>query len=521
MNSIKQFLAINTTGEQSVVTWGEIVLVSLIILFSCVAFLFHLERPYLWQDEAQTALIAETILERGLPYGTDGKNFFSQELGAEYGENYLWRWHPWLSFYVEAASLALLGKSTLAARLPFALLGIGCVLMAWILARTLWRSPPAGLVAAAVLATNVQFILFSRQARYYSLASFLVLLGIFAYIRLVENKKGGLFFLAACSALLFQTHYLYFGTLSLALGLHSLLFQRRMLSRTVAACSLGLAVNTPWVIWFMNMRYGEQYGDKMFNSQLFFNGIASYASELSRGMSFEKILYAAFAALAVALLRGWRRKSFAWNPGDWFSGMALLLFCGLSIIIVLALTNPAPFARYIMPVFAVSACLAGGLAAWSWRLAHPLFAILLFGVSFNPLLWHNFNYELHNHFPGPMEGISTFLNEHARPDDVVAITYGDLPVKFYTNLYVLGGLTGEDLEPAWAADWVIFRNWVISDKDARVRRDLLEHVDPHRYKEILLPYPDSGFEDRPDLKAHHFGRADRDVPQVRVYKRIF
>src|SRR5262245_42872498 len=51
----------------------------------------------LWQDEAQTALLAGTILDHGVPLGFDGRNHFSQELGKEYAANTVWRWHTWLS----------------------------------------------------------------------------------------------------------------------------------------------------------------------------------------------------------------------------------------------------------------------------------------------------------------------------------------------------------------------------------------------------------------------------------------
>ena len=47
-----------------------------------------------------------------------------------------------------------------------------------------------------------------------------------------------------------------------------------------------------------------------------------------------------------------------------------------------------------------------------------------------------------------MEGIVSYLSENAEEDDVVAITYGDMPLKFYTDLRVVGGLTGEGLSPA-------------------------------------------------------------------------
>ncbi|MDP7076630.1 MAG: glycosyltransferase, partial [Myxococcota bacterium] len=60
--------------------------------------LTRLDRPMLWQDEAQTALLARSILEFGVPVGFDGLNSYSQELGVEYGEDRIWRWHPWLPF---------------------------------------------------------------------------------------------------------------------------------------------------------------------------------------------------------------------------------------------------------------------------------------------------------------------------------------------------------------------------------------------------------------------------------------
>ena len=85
--------------------------------------LWNLGGPLLWQDEAQSALISRTVLQTGLPRGTDGLNYFSQEYGSEYAENHLWRWHTWLPFYIVAGSYELLGDNTFAARFPGALLG--------------------------------------------------------------------------------------------------------------------------------------------------------------------------------------------------------------------------------------------------------------------------------------------------------------------------------------------------------------------------------------------------------------
>ena len=70
--------------------------VALMCIVAGALVLGRLDARLLWQDEAQTALVSETILEHGVPLGTDGKNFFSQEQGAEYGDGFIWRWQTWL-----------------------------------------------------------------------------------------------------------------------------------------------------------------------------------------------------------------------------------------------------------------------------------------------------------------------------------------------------------------------------------------------------------------------------------------
>ena len=116
------------------------VCLALILVVSSVLILANLGNIYLWQDEAQTALVSKTILTHGIPLGTDGTNFFSQELGREYGKGYVWRWHTWLPFYVLAGFFALFGTSTFVCRLPFALAGIATVMLTYLYAKSLWRS---------------------------------------------------------------------------------------------------------------------------------------------------------------------------------------------------------------------------------------------------------------------------------------------------------------------------------------------------------------------------------------------
>src|SRR5206468_8494780 len=88
-----------------------------------------------------------------------------------------------------------------------------------------------------------------------------------------------------------------------------------------------------------------------------------------------------------------------------------------------------------------------------------------------------FVYEITHDYDGPEEGIVEFLRQHARPADVVAMVNGDLPVKFYTGLRVVGGLTGEDLAEARDADWIILRSAIVAPASRRVREALRRILD--------------------------------------------
>src|SRR5450755_3824712 len=116
---------------------------------SALLLLWGLGDKYLWQDEAATAVLAQRLLRFGRPLAYDGVNLITIDHIAAEEANTLaertgdpkaavdfyirrgdfkadttWRWHPWGQFILEGISLKLLGPTTVAARLPFALAGI-------------------------------------------------------------------------------------------------------------------------------------------------------------------------------------------------------------------------------------------------------------------------------------------------------------------------------------------------------------------------------------------------------------
>ena len=79
-----------------------------------------------------------------------------------------------------AASLALLGHGTVAARAPFALAALGTILLLYLLARRTFEDRWIATASAALLVANAYWILHMRQCRYYALSSLALLLSVAA-----------------------------------------------------------------------------------------------------------------------------------------------------------------------------------------------------------------------------------------------------------------------------------------------------------------------------------------------------
>jgi 4-amino-4-deoxy-L-arabinose transferase-like glycosyltransferase len=478
--------------------------------------LANLGNQYLWQDEAQTALIADTILDAGVPLGHDGVNSFSQEFGAEFGKSGVWKWHTWLSFYLCAASLWLFGATTFAARLPFALFGVATVILTGWVGRALWRDRAAAVASAGLLTLSVPFLILCRQCRYYSPAAFFTLLALFAYVRLRRGERHAGLLLFVAATLLFHTHYLYCATLLATLLLHALGFDRPRLRRVIAVSAWVVLVNLPWILWFSTIRYGENYASRVRDLGLSLD-IAQRLCLMIADYLFHPVF--ALAALGLAAWRwAWREPVLGGSP-ETRSHVALLLgFCAVNVV-ALALAAPSAYFRYLAPLAPPLFLLAGLLVSALLRRSRWLAAaVLAVWLSLGSL--HRFVYELRHDFDGPIEGIVATLRQHAAPGDVVAINYGDLPVKFYTGLRVVGGLTGESLDPIAEADWIILRrDDVGAQEDARIRLRMKQQLATGGYRLRVIDYPDTAFENREDPHLHRFRTAEG-IEGVRLYQRV-
>lgn len=475
----------------------KLILLILIMLVASLLSLANLANQDLWQDEAQTACISRTVLAGGIPRGFDGSNYFSQELGVEYGKNYIWKWHTWLPFYVTALSFKVLGISTLSARLPFALCAIATVLLVFFFGSSLFPKRNCGLFAAGLLSVCVPFLILSRQCRYYSMAALFFTAALYAYDLLLKRKRGPGAFLVISLTLLFHTQYIYFFTLATAITLHAIIFDRSRTKQLLLVLLVAVVINLPWMIWLSGMRYADQYGAQTANLQRISTFFLSYC-----GLGIQQFFLPVVLSLPVLYIIFFRVKHGAWpRPAASTSGIALLCISTGFTIAVLSVASPAPFFRYLAPL--VPAIILGIAYCISLVVdVHWVAGILAFLLV--ALQWPlpQFLHEITHPFIGPVEGIVSYLNAHGAPADTVAITYEDMPLKFYTKMRIVGGLTGEDLSPACNAKWVIFRKHSICEKDFAVRQYLIKHLNPANYKKVVVNAPDTPFENREEPGEH-------------------
>ncbi len=502
-------------GKMAKSRWAKRIFLLFILCASLFLFLANLGNQYLWQDEAQTAVISRTILTHGVPVGYDGKNYFSQELGAEYGKNYIWKWHTWLPFYVLAVFFKLFGTSTFVARLPFALFGIGSVFMTYWLCKVLWQSPKIAIIATILLLLSVPFLILSRQCRYYSLAAFLSLWSLVTYVCMLDKKKyAGVGFVLS-TVLLFHTHYIYYATLFATVFTHAVLFHRRRLKTLFILSAISAMVNLPWIIWLTSMKYGQTYGG------FFTAKFTSFASEylyllMARTSTFPPLLLLLIPVVCIA--NKIKTKSYFTAPRTFWQNLSLLLFFILYNLIALAATSPCPFYRYLAPLIAPITILVAVLVVAAARL-HWVVSVVIIILLIATGHLTDFIYELTHDFDGPIEGIVKFLNKNGSENDVVAITYGDMPLKFYTKMRIVGGLTGEDLSIAKQARWIILRKYPICEKDIAVRKYLVENIPWHKYKPMIINYPDTAYENRESPDIHHF-RTVLNESKVVIHQRV-
>jgi hypothetical protein len=508
---------------------------ALVLLFIVAAvFLFsNLGAKYLWQDEAVTAVLGARLMKFGEPLAYDGVNLITmdhfagedastvdQRTGdpkiavqyyADHGDfkhDTAWIGQPWGQFLVAGVSLTLFGRNTVAARLPFAAAAFLTVGLLYSFVRRQFKDPLLGWLAAAILVTNVFWVIHSRQCRYYALSGLFLLLTLIAFTRWQRGRPwGGLLFVVTAWCW-FQVD---FGSFFPMLGILLLTATWAGWPRIKRVLSVGLVLGitvAPWV-WYYEL------GNRVKPSA------APWADKFLLNLfHFNQYLIPLLMLLVAGVLLAVR-----WRTLDPIA--RLILFVSLAMLLAALVWVPAvaPYAfhRYIVHLAPLAAlCVAWVLSevtAWiirhrpreEWRcliagslvvfvVACPLLSNLLpaplrqvvpgtspLGLVIRPE-WAVLYEDVFAPRPDPNRLTVEALARVASPKDEILTNYEDAPLMFYTDFRIRGGIPCFRVEDSSRVPprFLVYRRSVLFVHTAVFKREIMRY----RWRQIRSDVPD-------------------------------
>ncbi len=472
---------------------------AIVAVVGAVLIFTNLGSDYLWEDEGDTAALASNILKFGVPKAWDGGAFLDSDHGARLNRDLVMVTHPWIQYYLTAASFLVFGENTFAARIPFAIAGWMSILLVYLFVWRLFGNRLTAFSAAALLVFSVQFLLYAKQCRYCALNMLLVVWLFWTFFKMNSARDCVLFILA--SVFLFHTHPYGIAPV-VALGALSLIYrpfviQRRWILFATPAIAL---LTLPWLALSSLSSSGSALNTTAAQSPGEFTERCAQA--FIESTSVTPLIGSIILFLIAALSIRWKRKdTIDPAPSDSASAeqqvaprffetneTALLLSALLTIVfygLATAITQSSDslwlagmrYGSAVLPLAAMVAALAIAKVSRT-SVLFSILLLLVFGltklaqltpwVAGNPSgLIHFGKYSVGAHVPAKMvdrflgtglmayvrdlwrENPGTvaksckFLRENAKPGDVLIVNYGMEPTYFYTRLPQAMGILKE------------------------------------------------------------------------------
>ncbi|MBI5432241.1 MAG: hypothetical protein HZA52_05350 [Planctomycetes bacterium] len=493
-------------------------------------------RRALWQDEAATALLGKSFVEHGRPLAWDGKNLVTMDdfrageeaaIGAamksietaipylaargDFAADTTWIGHPWGSFLLAGVAHELGGTDEFVLRLPFLVSGAAALALLFAaLARRVGTAP--AWLAVLVLAFNVYWFVHARQCRYYAPSSCFALATFVSYLRWREGARFGAAVFVAVAFVWFQFD---FGSPFAALAVFAadaLLFDRTRKVEALATFAVLGALYLPSILYF-DLAHRLRPTDTPFAVRA--GGLAFLANQY--------VLPFTLAAAALALVVFAKRAE---APTRRLVALALAVV--LAELAWMVRASPYPFLRYVI-AFAPLGALITACVAWEagrrWlprragvlaigvsalAVASPLFAAPLsraLSADFDDLCAPGrvvraelgvLASELFGSAPDPNRAVVEYLRGQLRADDEILANYEDLPLAFYLDVPVRGGIAGFRVEAPTPARWAVLRRTVRWVHWPAYERALARA----RYQRGALDAPDIPWGNNPDPSAH-------------------
>ena len=538
-----------------------VVIFTVLVIVLFLSSLFHrISYPLIWNDEGETAIYGQRILQYGYPKIDDGKNriFLSWQPDRTLGikkSNDAYIFTTWSQYYLAALGVYF-GKShinlyqkTALLRIPFAAIGLLGLFLFVLCLRLVLKNGIQRRIAILLFLffelISISLVLHLREARYYSIIIFLTALIFYLYIqyRIVNQISYSRFLIGMTISLILYYHTYftgYFVLMSFFICYECLLaFQKWILgkkeiggtpSRRLKNPSIGhfgkrfLPYVLSLILLIPSFIYFDMYNVLTQISNTIPLGLKGYQKNLVFIFSFFIRYDIFYLILFVKILYLLFRRLKAKNPiPEFMNKMAMVsnLFLCFFLYNVLATAKmPFLFERYfinLQPVLAGMATLdiifVWHCIALKWpqaqsRRMHWAFAVLLVGILTvngfrQKAIFKGFITEKVVKYRGPLDFMIPFIQQQcANSEDlVVATNYEECSFIYYLNCRILIGYNYDNVirDAQERPDIIIYRKkwkWL---HDPDVFNDYLKK---EQYICIRFPVYDYPVNNIPELNFH-------------------
>ncbi len=499
-------------------------------------------------DEGMDTFVSTTILKYGVPMHSDGVN--ATMLYADIYDG-LFIYRTWLPYYLQAFSLSVLGSTTLAARLPFALVGLMSVIALYFLALRLTGNKITAFLAALFLASSVPALLYFRTARYVGFPILLTVLQLYFYISIFADKKWKPAPFIIVAILYFYSMYVAFAGITLGILIHFLLHRKTIRpenARQVPKCAMIIACFTlPWLLAISPVfSHISQFYTS--TSNLVDTSFTGYFKHFL-GYLFQTNNYI-FPFIFLPLL-------FLKTLHPYKLQIQLLAIC-IATHLVLSSTHAIPLHQYVAGVFPLFYILLAMIVTLSFRkgfwppalltgtliftnMLHtgPLLPIKKYlqnqkgGFGASPYLqyasftfmrevqlssvFRKHLYQVSHPYRGPLDKILEFFKTHGNSSQTCYIDNESESLAFYTGMKLI---TSNALDLQNPPDWIVLRGDQRNlDATNPVKQKLQTIIDSHPYREILLDAPAIRINNSYEIQIHQF-RSPEATERVIIYQRM-
>ena len=227
---------------------------SFLMVFALIFFAFiggkWMSNYSLWDDEANTALFAQSVHQTGDTSAILGHNVIAFRNGAELNENKKNRYVSPLQYYFLAPFIDPTYPSPIRARLPFFILTLISLILIYRRLIKLQLPLPIFIAFFCLCFGLTSFLLFGIQSRYYALTFFFTLLLSEQYFFSELKNPWQWIQFGLMSSLLFISNYLIGVAVLFSFFIHFVLIKKEKIKITLFAVIPHLLISVPiFLIW--------------------------------------------------------------------------------------------------------------------------------------------------------------------------------------------------------------------------------------------------------------------------------